>query len=125
MKVVSAPHNTSASVSDETLARALRRNDKTGKMLHALALPQFFLAILALTSYHVQIITRLSSGYPVWYIWLASMIVEESNRVLPLFGISKRQDGMVDGSTGILVLRYLEVYGLVQAGLFSSFLPPA
>ena len=25
--------------------------------------------------YNVQIITRLSSGYPLWYIWLAEHVV--------------------------------------------------
>ena len=42
------------------------------KLHFRLALPQLILAGLALTSYHVQIITRQSSGYPYWYIWLAA-----------------------------------------------------
>ena len=38
------------------------------------ALPQLILAILATTTFHVQIINRISSGYPVWYIVLAIAI---------------------------------------------------
>lgn len=72
----------------------------------SLALPQFLLAILALLSYHVQIITRLASGYPVWYIWLAYQTVEGGTRTSTM-------------------IRWMVIYGLVQAGLYASFLPPA
>lgn len=80
-----------------------------------LAIPQMILAILALTTYHVQIITRLSSGYPVWYWWLASMIVE--NHGLFLLG---RKRNMAK-----FIVRWMIVYALIQGGLFASFLPPA
>ncbi|KAL9127967.1 MAG: hypothetical protein Q9217_003258 [Psora testacea] len=56
-------------------------------MLRRLALPQIVLGLLALTTYHVQIITRLSSGYPIWYWWLASSIM--SGKEVELLG----QDG--------------------------------
>jgi phosphatidylinositol glycan class V len=72
----------------------------------SLALPQFLLAILALLSYHVQIITRLASGYPLWYIWLAYQTVE-------------------GGARTSTIIRWMVIYGLVQAGLYASFLPPA
>ena len=72
----------------------------------SLALPQLVLAILALTSYHVQIITRISSGYPLWYIWLAAKATDEPKRVA-------------------IVIRWMVIYALVQAGLYASFLPPA
>ena len=36
------------------------------------AVPQLVLALLAVMSYHVHIVTRISSGYPLWYWWLAS-----------------------------------------------------
>lgn len=84
-------------------------------IVHCLAIPQLILAILALTTYHVQIITRLSSGYPVWYWWLASMIVEDHG--LHLLGRK--------WSTARLIVRWMIVYALVQGGLFASFLPPA
>ena len=71
-----------------------------------LALPQLLLAILAFTSYHVQIITRISSGYPLWCIWLASKATDEPKRVT-------------------VVIRWMIIYALVQAGLYASFLPPA
>jgi phosphatidylinositol glycan class V len=61
---------------------------------------------MAATSYHVQIINRISSGYPVWYWYLAS------------FAWSDRRMFAV-------VLRGAVIYGLVQAVLFGSFLPPA
>ncbi|EXJ95258.1 hypothetical protein A1O1_00378 [Capronia coronata CBS 617.96] len=72
----------------------------------SLALPQLVLAVLALTSYHVQIITRISSGYPLWYIWLAARTQENTTRTAP-------------------IIRWMVIYALVQAGLYASFLPPA
>ena len=80
-----------------------------------LAIPQIILAILALTIYHVQIITRLSSGYPVWYWWLASLILE--NRDFSLMGKK--------WSTGCIISKWMVIYAIVQGGLFASFLPPA
>ena len=71
-----------------------------------IALPQAALAVLALTSYHVQIVTRLASGYPVWYWWLAHSIYQGD----------RRAGGVV---------RWMVMYGVVQAGLYASFLPPA
>ena len=54
-KLTSAPPNTLTSLNNNLIC--------------ILALPQVTLAVLALTSYHVQIINRLSSGYVVWYWW--------------------------------------------------------
>lgn len=71
-----------------------------------LAVPQLVLAVAALTSYHVQIITRLSSGYPIWCIWVAQKL--------------KNND-----KPGKIVAYWAIVYALVQAGLYASFLPPA
>lgn len=80
-----------------------------------LAIPQIILATLALTVYHVQIITRLSSGYPVWYWWLASLILE--NRDTSLMGKK--------WSTACIISKWMVIYAIVQGGLFASFLPPA
>ena len=80
-----------------------------------LAIPQIILATLALTIYHVQIITRLSSGYPVWYWWLASLILE--NRDTSLMGKK--------WSTACIISKWMVIYAIVQGGLFASFLPPA
>ena len=82
-------------------------SDETGAVIRRIALPQAVLAILAVTSYHVQIITRISSGYPLWYWWLAwSLMVGEQK--MPLY-----------------LIRWMIIYGIVQAALFASFLPPA
>jgi len=79
------------------------------------AVPQFILALLALTTYHVQIITRISSGYPVWYWWLALMMADHYE--LQLFGQK--------WNTSRLAVRWMVLYAMIQGGLFSSFLPPA
>jgi GPI mannosyltransferase 2 len=68
-----------------------------------LTIPQLILAVLALTTYHVQIITRIASGYPWWYIWLAA----ERPRSVKI------------------AVRWMALYALIQGGLYASFLPPA
>lgn len=84
-------------------------------IVQRLAIPQFILVVLTLTTYHVQIITRLSSGYPVWYWWLASSIID--NRDLVLRGRTWK--------VGRGIVRWMVIYALIQGGLFASFLPPA
>ena len=91
-------------------ARQLHR-----RLMQLISVPQFALALLALTSYHVQIITRLSSGYPLWYWWLASMTISNSQGKLPLSWLLKPY----------IVLRWMVIYAMIQGGLFASFLPPA
>ena len=85
-------------------------------ILRRLAVPQLILAVLAMTSYHVQIITRISSGYVVWYWWIAAALCETE----------------ADTGTGVkgrrisrVTVRYMVIYAIVQAGLYASFLPPA
>ena len=70
------------------------------------AAPQLILATLAITNYHIQIITRLSSGYPWLYIWLASQLYHKA-------------------SYSKVVIGFCVAYSLLQGGLFASFLPPA
>ena len=82
-----------------------------------LAMPQVVLALAAFISYHVQIINRLSSGYPLWYIWLASVIAEPAKQ--PRDSLIRR------GGTPQLIVRSMAIYAIVQGGLFASFLPPA
>lgn len=79
-----------------------------------LAVPQILLALLALTTYHVQIVTRISSGYPLWYWWLASKIVARDS--IKLAGCEVR--------ARVIVL-WMVMYACLQAGLFAAFLPPA
>lgn len=76
-----------------------------------LALPQIVLTVMAITSYHVQIINRISSGYIVWY-WFIAWIVMDQQKPERL------------QKTKLWILWMLP-YGLVQAVLFASFLPPA
>jgi phosphatidylinositol glycan class V len=86
------------------------QQERLTSLLTSSAAAQVLLAILALTSYHVQIITRLSSGYPLWYWWVAGKLVssEERDRVL-----ANR------------IVTFMVVYAAVQGVLFASFLPPA
>ncbi|KAJ4155352.1 hypothetical protein LMH87_000603 [Akanthomyces muscarius] len=77
-------------------------------LVQTLAASQAVVALLALTSYHVQVISRLASGYVVWYWWIAACLVDKSSR-----------------STGRAAVIFMVMYGGIQAVLFSSFLPPA
>ncbi|KAF8453493.1 GPI mannosyltransferase 2, partial [Terfezia claveryi] len=81
-------------------------HDINTSLIRAFALPQLILAILAFTSYHVQIINRLSSGYVVWYWWLAQTILRKRKVVR-------------------WAVRWCVGYALVQGVLFAGFLPPA
>ncbi|EFZ02420.1 mannosyltransferase (PIG-V, glycosyl transferase family 76) [Metarhizium robertsii] len=76
--------------------------------VRALAGSQVLIAILAITTYHVQIITRISSGYPAWYWWVGSCLMD------------KRRQGY-----GVAIVMFMVMYGGIQGGLFASFLPPA
>ncbi|KAK3079015.1 hypothetical protein LTS18_005957 [Coniosporium uncinatum] len=109
------------------------------QMLRRLAIPQLLLALLALTSFHVQIIIRIASAYPVWYVLLASDMLGDDavdEQAGKERGANKgRTDnegrGRGGGRTGKrkkwtpVLVKGLMIYGLVQAGLFASFLPPA
>ncbi|KAE9976121.1 hypothetical protein BLS_000042 [Venturia inaequalis] len=85
-------------------------NKRRDALLFRLALPQLTLAVLALTSFHVQIITRISSGYPLWYLVLAREITDGG------------KNGMRFAKWTV---RWMVMYALIQGVLFASFLPPA
>ncbi|KAM4063145.1 mannosyltransferase (PIG-V) domain-containing protein [Hirsutella rhossiliensis] len=74
----------------------------------ATAAGQALVALLAITNYHVQVITRLSSGYPLWYLWVAGLLMD-----------ARRQ------KWGRAIVVFMAMYAGVQGGLFASFLPPA
>ncbi|TWU75038.1 ER membrane glycoprotein subunit of the GPI transamidase complex-like protein [Metarhizium rileyi] len=76
--------------------------------VRALAASQAVTALLAMTTYHVQIITRISSGYPVWYWWVGNCLMD------------KKRQGYATG-----IVMFMVMYGGIQGGLFASFLPPA
>lgn len=82
-------------------------------MLVRLAVPQGLLAVMAFTSYHVQIINRISSGYPVWYWYLVTSAVDLSSS-------SPKQS-----RTLVIAVYSMVGYALIQGVLFGSFLPPA
>ncbi|KAL2755492.1 glycosyltransferase family 76 protein, partial [Sodiomyces alcalophilus JCM 7366] len=78
--------------------------------VRAVTAAQVVLAALALSTYHVQVVTRLASGYPVWYWWLANCLAghDEKRRVW-----------------GERVVVFMVMYAMIQGALFSCFLPPA
>ncbi|KAL2126330.1 hypothetical protein VTI74DRAFT_1172 [Chaetomium olivicolor] len=97
----------------ETLTdRQLGLSDKPAEsarlvaLLQSTAAVQVLLAVLAATTYHVQIITRISSGYPLWYWWLAGRLVRGEER-------------------GRRIVIFMVIYASIQGALFTSFLPPA
>lgn len=77
-------------------------------VVRSMAAAQVLLVGLAVTNYHVQIITRLSSGYPAWYWWVAACLRSTKTRQL---------------GSGLVV--FAVMYALIQGVLFASFLPPA
>ncbi|KAF8254144.1 mannosyltransferase [Wilcoxina mikolae CBS 423.85] len=83
-------------------------------IVNRLAISQLLLAVMAIIAYHVQIITRLSSGCVVWYWWIAVKIMDEGRQTVP---------GSTGGSSWIL--RWMVMYSLIQGVLFAGFLPPA
>ncbi|PYH45293.1 DUF409 domain protein [Aspergillus saccharolyticus JOP 1030-1] len=88
----------------------------TASLLLRLAAPQGILALLALTSYHVQIINRIASGYPLWYWYLVYLVSGNWGQIPPSIQHSRTFKSAVQS---------MVAYALVQATLFGSFLPPA
>lgn len=96
---------TDCNASSDDLARKISR-----MILFRLAVPQGLLAVMALVAYHVQIINRICSGYPLWYWYLASLATDPS----------------VQRNRAFTACVYAAVaYTLIQGVLFGSFLPPA
>lgn len=77
-------------------------------IVQSMVASQVILVGLTFTSYHVQIISRLCSGYPAWYWWVAACFRSRKTR-------------KVGG--GVVV--FMVMYACIQAVLFASFLPPA
>jgi GPI mannosyltransferase 2 len=77
------------------------------QVIRTLAICQLMLVMLTSTTAHVQIITRISSAYPVW-LWYVAISCRERNTL--------RVGGVV---------KFMVVYSVIQGGLFASFLPPA
>ncbi|KAI1772215.1 glycosyltransferase family 76 protein [Hypoxylon cercidicola] len=83
-------------------------SSRQGTLIRAMASSQLILAVLAITNYHIQIITRISSGYPLWYWWLTGLITDSKN-----------------STVGCNIVRFMVMYATIQGVLFASFLPPA
>ncbi|KAL3443031.1 glycosyltransferase family 76 protein [Aspergillus insuetus] len=84
-------------------------------LLTQLAISQFILTVMAVTSYHVQIVNRISSGYPLWYWYL----------VWRALGTSDTTQSARNRTQVLFVVQLMVAYALVQSVLFGSFLPPA
>jgi phosphatidylinositol glycan class V len=80
-----------------------------------LALPQLALVVAALTTFHVQIINRIASGYPIWYIFIADWIVSST----------RNRGGFNGGARPSSAFRWILMYAIIQGVLFANFLPPA
>ncbi|RMX77082.1 hypothetical protein D0869_10152 [Hortaea werneckii] len=113
-------------------------------VLPRLAVPQLILVVMAGTSFHVQILNRISSGYVVWYFMLAVWIyLEPDVSKTVVEGPAKdeadtRTDEKKKQFAGRMVgssfaqrlrpewlFRAMVMYALVQGGLYACFLPPA
>ena len=81
------------------------------------ALPQLILAVTAATNFHVQVINRLSSGYPIWYLEVARWVIVQNSR--------RTQNKAIACKSPQWIFRGVVVYALIQGALFANFLPPA
>jgi len=84
---------------------------RTVTVIRAAAAAQVLLAVMAITNYHVQIITRIASGCPVWYFWLGQSLIA--------------RDKLGQGSRNRVIVTFMVMYAAIQGVLFTSFLPPA
>lgn len=112
---------------------------RTIRLLKSIAVPQTLLAVTALTSFHVQIVNRIASGYPVWYIFVAWGVVEQMKKsggkaktVMGNRKVGKKEAKMREtwkswlaANWPMVTVRGMAMYALVQTVLFASFLPPA
>ncbi|OIW24402.1 mannosyltransferase [Coniochaeta ligniaria NRRL 30616] len=89
------------------------RSDRLVGLVKSAAAAQVLITVLTLTGSHVQIITRMASGYPLWYWWLAGQLSRGDKPVA--------QGGFP--SSGFVM--FMVMYAAIQAVLFASFLPPA
>ena len=102
---------------------------RASRLLLSMALAQALLALLTLTTYHVQVVTRLSSAYPVWYMWLAAALCSERESEDKDSAEDERNRALVPGPLGRKyawgIVKYMVLYASIQGALFACFLPPA
>ncbi|KAF2178327.1 glycosyltransferase family 76 protein [Zopfia rhizophila CBS 207.26] len=99
----------------DSSAKQFRTSEARCCRFPQLALPQIVLAVTAATNFHVQIINRLSSGYPIWYLVIAKWLTNRET----LQRQGKRQTLLQS------IIRWMVLYALIQGILFANFLPPA
>jgi phosphatidylinositol glycan class V len=121
-------HRGSASMKD--FDKAIMDMRIYNHVMPRMALQQFILAIMAATSFHVQIINRISSGCPVWYIVLAGVLCTPSSKEHRSHVGQERQPlsnlrFLSEGSNLQWIVRGMVMYAVIQGGLYASFLPPA
>jgi phosphatidylinositol glycan class V len=124
------------------VVRTLRQQQENRfkRVLASLALPQLAFTLLAFTSFHVQIVNRVSSGYALWYMTQAIALHSSGHAA------SSGREGF-DGKrpseqatisihdrairafmapqTVRNLIRGMVMYAIIQGGLYASFLPPA
>ncbi|KAL2819463.1 GPI mannosyltransferase 2 [Aspergillus granulosus] len=107
----------SAPISSGTVSKTtpVLSSSPASSLLTQLAISQFILTVMAVTSYHVQIVNRISSGYPLWYWYL----------VWHALGASDTTQSAKSRTLVLFVVQIMVAYALIQAVLFGSFLPPA
>lgn len=127
------------------------RNDTQARLMciRQLAVPQIVLSVLALINFHVQIINRISSGYPIWYLVIAITLTATQqlergpNTLRPVESRESASGilGSLRADTVLLATRVTQalekptmqqwlvrsmiMYAVIQGGLYASFLPPA
>ncbi|EAA29338.1 glycosyltransferase family 76 protein [Neurospora crassa] len=90
-------------------------------LIGSAAAEQVLLAVLAVSTYHVQIITRISSGYPLWYWWLAQLLIGDGDMQQQ----QQQQQQQKKKQLGKGIVVFMVMYAAIQGVLFTSFLPPA
>jgi GPI mannosyltransferase 2 len=89
----------------------MEKSREPAQILRLIAVPQTVLMAATFLNSHVQIITRIASGYPIWYLWLAWAIQGH-------LGVQPRRISRY-------LVRWMVMYAMIQGGLYASFLPPA
>ena len=100
------PDMGSVPVTEEKVTNELHPTT-TFPIIRNLAISQLMLTLVTFTTAHVQIISRISSAYPVW-IWYLAVSLRDGKYVRSKY-----------------IVQFLVMYAIIQGGLFASFLPPA
>jgi phosphatidylinositol glycan class V len=119
ISVISEPQKLLASITGDSKPGLKGERRLFTHVCFQLAIPQIILAVMATTSFHVQIINRISSGCALWYVVLAILVADRSG------GSQQGLLGMLGGRNRQVLVRVMVAYAIVQGGLYAAFLPPA